>query len=1043
MVTGAYRLTPMFLIVVTLVVVAGCGDDTPAGNDDIDAEPGLSLCDVGFRQDPDLPAEFLEEFPDGCVPQSCGIGRWGNLEVGEDTIYVDAWVVAGGDGSEAAPFSSIQAGLDAVGAAGGGPVAVAAGTYLESLVMTGDHDGVHLAGRCRALTVVDSSQGEDGDSGIFLDGFTGTEQWKISGLTLTGAPMGGLWMQAGYLQVEGVALERNQAVGINVTGVLSDLLLDDVEIRDTQPLPNGTYGRGIDVSFGASLTAMSCVFQGNAELGMLVDGNGTEVFLHDVDVRDTLPWAGGLYGWGIAVQGRAHLEATSCLVEGNAEIGIITHDSGTEVFLQEVAVRETLPLPDGTAGRGIEVNSGARLEASACAIEGNSEVGMLVSDPGTEVVLESVALRDTQPLSDGTAGRGIAVQDGARLEASHCLVERNGEIGVFVSAEGTEAWLHDVEVRDTRPVAEGTGGGGIQAQLGARLVATSVLVEGNADVGIVAGGEGTDVTLLNVEVRDTQPLPDGTSGRGIDVIEGARLEASTCLVEGNTEVGILAGGDGAEVKLVDVVVRGTHPLPDGTTGAGIVLFGPARLYATSCLVEGNADTGIVVYLRGAEAFLQDVEVRDTQPQPDGMFGRGITVQEGARLEATSCVVEGNSDTGIVLFDEGTEVFLQGVEVRGTQAPDGTVGGGISAQNGARLEATSCLIEGNSGIGLNVNTASVEATSCVVDGNEGIGVLIHGAGTEVVLLDSEVRGTLSLPDGTFGWGMEVGSGSHLNAQSCLLDGNAGAGITAVGAGTEVILHDVELWETRRPSEETVGVGLTSQDGANVTASELLVANTDGLGLFATLGGTLTCGDCVVQDNAFAGALAWASGSLFLSNTTIARTLPDANEGGGVGIFVADEGGACALSIDNTTIEDQPYAAVWLDGDGSYSIRNSTLVGGYGMELEYPDGTTTLQHGDAIVVTGGVTAWDGTNGLLLEGNDIQEAVRAGVLLDASSAFLTTNSFTDNAADLIWQDCEGVVEPAGLDDVAVVDNCPTFNHHIAPLEFNLYLEEMEPLE
>ena len=115
----------------------------------------------------------------------------------------------------------------------------------------------------------------------------------------------------------------------------------------------------------------------------------------------------------------------------------------------------------------------------------------------------------------------------------------------------------------------------------------------------------------------------------------------------------------------------------------------------------------------------------------------------------------------------------------------------------------------------------------------------------------------------------------------------------------------------------------------------------------------------------------------------------------------------------------------------------------MELEYPDGTTTLQHGDAIVATGGVTAWDGASGLLLEDSEIRDSVRAGVLIDGSSALLTGNSFTDNTVDVIWQDCDGVDEPFGLGQVPVVDHCPLYNHHIVPLEFSLYLEDGEPLD
>ena len=52
------------------------------------------------------------------------------------------------------------------------------------------------------------------------------------------------------------------------------------------------------------------------------------------------------------------------------------------------------------------------------------------------------------------------------------------------------------------------------------------------------------------------------------------------------------------------------------------------------------------------------------------------------------------------------------------------------------------------------------------------------------------------------------------------------------------------------------------------------------------------------------------------------------------------------------------------------------------------------------------------------------------------------SDNPTDLIWQDCGGVEEPAGIADVPVVDYCPTYNHQVASLAFSIYLEDPVPL-
>jgi len=97
----------------------------------------------------------------------------------------------------------------------------------------------------------------------------------------------------------------------------------------------------------------------------------------------------------------------------------------------------------------------------------------------------------------------------------------------------------------------------------------------------------------------------------------------------------------------------------------------------------------------------------------------------------------------------------------------------------------------------------------------------------------------------------------------------------------------------------------------------------------------------------------------------------------------------------------------------------------------------------VATGGVSVWDGIQGLLLQDNEIRDAFRTGALLHGSTAELSGNTFTGNSTDLIWQECGEVDEPLGLDDVPVVEHCPYYNHHVVPMEFNLYLEEVELLD
>ena len=207
---SAHRLLLAALVPMTgvlLLVAGGCKQDSA---DDDDTTADAPTCEDDFVYDPELPEEFLEEFPDGCVPEECGVGRWGNLEVDGDTVYVDVAAADEGDGSEESPYNVIQDGLDAAGGAGGGIVAVAAGIYVENLLLTGDHDDVELGGRCRDLVVLDASEGEEDEAGILADaGAWGSGSWTVTGLTVTEAPRYGAFITHGTLRASRLTLVRN------------------------------------------------------------------------------------------------------------------------------------------------------------------------------------------------------------------------------------------------------------------------------------------------------------------------------------------------------------------------------------------------------------------------------------------------------------------------------------------------------------------------------------------------------------------------------------------------------------------------------------------------------------------------------------------------------------------------------------------------------------------------------------------------------------------------------------------------------------------
>ncbi|MDP6935550.1 MAG: right-handed parallel beta-helix repeat-containing protein, partial [Myxococcota bacterium] len=347
------------------------------------------------------------------------------------------------------------------------------------------------------------------------------------------------------------------------------------------------------------------------------------------------------------------------------------------------------------------------LSATDCIVESNVRIGIHLSKATAD--LESVQVIDTQPDADGEWGVGIHIDDQSVVTATGCLVQgdpNHGEAGINLQEEST-------------------------------LVATECIVRENHEVGLQL--HNGIATLQGVEVLDTQTDADGEWGRGIHLQDGSTLTATDCLVQGNLDVGVF-------------MLDSTATLDD-------------------CIVQDNQTAGI--HLSSSTATLEGVQVLDTQPDTDGQFGRGITVQQASTLVATSCLVQGNHETGV--YVSGATSTLEGVQVLGThRVTESTVAFGLVSQAEAVVDATNLEVGDTDGPALYVAIeALVNCTGCTLTDNAFAGALVQ-AGGALLMDDSLVEGTVS-------------------------DSNAGAGlgvfvddrvVTAFGSST-LTLHDSVL------------------------------------------------------------------------------------------------------------------------------------------------------------------------------------------------------------------------------------------------------------
>jgi len=650
----------LFLVVPLLVLA--CDKDKRKKPSTADTAP---THDTGPEpdSDPDCDTGYLND--DGeCVPAACGTGTWGNLEVEESTVYVDIMAAEGGDGSEAAPFTSIQAGLDAAGDANGGMVAVAAGTYPETLELDRGHDGVHLAGRCRELVIIDASVGDETTPGIDVD--AKTKEVEVSGVTVNGSFYVGVRVGSGTMTIRDSAVSESEYIGI------------------------AAYNSGLQAT---ALAMNACEVAENTTMGVIAFGSGTSVAIRETIIEDTKPDENGEGGLGIDVSDGANLVAEACAVRGNTLVGLNTYCSGTSVTLRETAIEDTKPGESGKYVVGIHVSEGASLDTERCVVKGNTGTGVFAHDSGTSVTLRETAIEDTQSEEDQASGFGIYVYDGASLVAEGCAVRRNTCAGMLAINSGTTVTLQETTIEETQPAEYGEGGYGIQASNGASLLAEACTVTGNTSTGVLVVDSGTSVNLKDTRIAATMRGEIATVGTGVTVGysasvvatavemisnegpgiyaagEDALLNCSDCLVQDNQFAGAVVVG-GASLQFADSLIEGTTEQENLGGGVGIFadpwLAGPPTLSVTDSTIQDNAIAGVWLSgegsyslsgntIHGGEGWTRESLTKCG----DAVFARdGVTTWDGS----SGLLLENNellNGTGAGLFLDDATATLSG------------------------------------------------------------------------------------------------------------------------------------------------------------------------------------------------------------------------------------------------------------------------------------------------------------------------------------------------------------------------------------------------
>ena len=485
----------------------------------------------------------------------------------------------------------------------------------------------------------------------------------------------------------------------------------------------------------------------------------------------------------------------------------------------------TIALGKGAYAEEVILPAGIAVVGACPAATTLSSVGASSSRGVITVIGEGVSVSGVQ-IRD-SARPGLAVGGaGASLTIEDVAIDGAELAGVIV-LDGGALVARSLLVRGTRP-RDGTGGYGIYVAQGGQLDIVAATLVANHDAGLLATDAGTVVRLAASAIIDTEaPGPSSAGGHGVVVQLAADVRLADVLLSNNRDAGIFAIADGSTIDIERSLVRRTRQRAnDGKGGLGLFCQDGAAITARALVVAGNHEAGVVA--SAAHVAIDDAHIRDTQHGGDATsLGVGLLARDGAKVELERVVVDGNVGLGLAAVDPGTQVELRDVVVDHTQ-PDPTddqLGHGIEAGGGAEVFGSRVSLRANHVVGL----------------------VADGSGTRVALEDAVVSGTLpARADQRFGRGLVVQSGAAAVLSRALFRDLFDVAILADGEGTTLSLAAVRVdGVASEASSEQAGRALSIQRRASAEVADSLFTNLHGEGVLVAEGATATFDRFVVS------------------------------------------------------------------------------------------------------------------------------------------------------------------------------------------------------
>lgn len=397
------------------------------------------------------------------------------------TLFVDP-----NGASDGTHFTTIGAALAA--APSGAVVAIASGTYPESLVASKD---VTLVGRCAAQVSVVG--GGTRVRGLYVDGV----KVVARGLTITKQFIGVSVAPNGDLTMSDSVLDDNEGQGFSLSDGAAKLAIERVVVRNTREASaTGDGGHGLNVQAGSTATVKDCSFSANRYANVRVS-SGSTATLDRVVLRDGKPTRTQDVGRALSVQASGSVTLTHGALVDNYEIAIVAAD-GTKIVLEDVFVGRTKLAATGEFGRALDLFGGADVKATRFHAYENHDASIIAVEENTHLSLTASSIVDTGFNEAGEVGRSLTLQQGAVADVDDTAFVDSKEVGVAVFGKGSSATLKRSIVTGSIPTLGDRFGHGIMSADGGKLILEDCEISTNSASGVAVGDGSGRITRTRI-----------------------------------------------------------------------------------------------------------------------------------------------------------------------------------------------------------------------------------------------------------------------------------------------------------------------------------------------------------------------------------------------------------------------------------------------------------------------------------------------------------------------------------------------------------------